>query len=444
MKMPKRPPSEAEIWKELRSGPARLAEIFSSLAADPEQDRYLHWEKLLYYSPPPDLSHREWWLALKISRRAQSRTTPMLDKSGRPFRYCETPLVLERLHDIDLGAGGLIGMPREVSNPETKDRYLVASLLEEAITSSQLEGAATTREDAKDMIRSGRTPRDRSERMILNNYLTMGRLGNLRKERLTEDLIFEIHKAVTDQTLEDPSAAGRLCKLEEHRYVGDDLGRVFHDPPPAEGLGQRLAALCDFANGKTPGGFVHPVIRSIILHFWLAYDHPFVDGNGRTARALVYWSMLRRGYWLFEFISISRIILKGPAKYGRAFLYTETDENDLTYFLIYHLDIIGRAIKDLHEYIKRKTRQLRALEACLRGAPILNHRQRALLSHALRHPQHRYTIQSHRVSHNVVHQTARTDLLDLAKRGLLEGRKIGRQWHFTVAPDLEERLAALG
>ena len=60
------------------------------------------------------------------------------------------------------------------------------------------------------------------------------------------------------------------------------------------------------------GGFIHPMIRSIILHFWLAYDHPFVDGNGRTARALFYWSMLRHGYWLFEFISISQIILKGP------------------------------------------------------------------------------------------------------------------------------------
>jgi Fic family protein len=68
--------------------------------------------------------------------------------------------------------------------------------------------------------------------------------------------------------------------------------------------------------------------------------------------------MLRYGFWLCEFISISRIILRGPAKYGRAFLYTETDQNDLTYFIIYHLDIIRRAVDELHEYIKRKTGQL--------------------------------------------------------------------------------------
>ena len=204
-----------------------------------------------------------------------------------------------------------------------------------------------------------------------------------------------------------------------------------------------MAAMCDFANNKTPEGFVHPAIRSIILHFWLAYDHPFLDGNGRTARALFYWSMLNHGFWLCEFISISQIILKSPARYGRAYLYTETDENDLTYFIIYKLEIIRRAIGQLHDFIKRKTRQLQTIEADLRGLAFLNHRQRSLMSHALRHPHERYTIRSHRLSHNVVPQTARTDLLDLAKRGLLEGRKVGREWHFTPVADLEKKLTEL-
>jgi Fic family protein len=63
---------------------------------------------------------------------------------------------------------------------------------------------------------------------------------------------------------------------------------VFHTPPPAAELPARLEAMCDFANSKTPDTFIHPVVRGIFLHFWLAYDHPFVDGNGRTARALFY------------------------------------------------------------------------------------------------------------------------------------------------------------
>jgi Fic family protein len=279
--------------------------------------------------------------------------------------------------------------------------------------------------------------------MILNNYRTMQQIGKLKQESLTKDLVLEFHRLVTNETLDDPGAAGRFRRTNETIDVGNDFGQVFHVPPPAEHLEERMAEMCDFANAKTPSGFVHPVVRSIILHFWLAYDHPFVDGNGRTARALFYWSMLHYGFWLCEYVSISEIIRKGPSKYGRAFLYTESDDNDLTHFLVYHLDVLHRAIKQLHEFVGRKTKQLQDLERRLRGVAVLNHRQRAIVSHALRHPNHRYTIEMHRTGHRVVYQTARTDLLDLAERGLMTKEKIGREWYFTPVVDLEQELAEM-
>jgi len=279
--------------------------------------------------------------------------------------------------------------------------------------------------------------------MILNNYVTMSRLGELKDQPLTKDLVFEIHRLITEETLDDPSGAGRFRRDNEKVVVNDMYGEVYHDPPPAAQLGDRMKAMCDFANEKTPSGFVHPVLRSIILHFWLAYDHPFVDGNGRAARALFYWSMLRHNYWLCEFISISPIILKAPGRYQLAFLYTETDENDLTYFVLYHLDVIQKAIHQLHDYIKRKSEQVRKLDSELRGVVMLNHRQRALISHALRHPNHVYSIESHRRSHNVVYETARTDLIDLVKQGLLTASKVGRTWCFTPEGELETRLSHL-
>lgn len=96
---------------------------------------------------------------------------------------------------------------------------------------------------------------------------------------------------------------------------------------------------------------MHPVIIAIVLHSWLAYDHPFVDGNGRTARAPFYWSMLSQGFWLVEFLSISSILRKAPATSSRSFLHAETDENDLTYFILYHLKVIRRAIDELRAYM---------------------------------------------------------------------------------------------
>lgn len=60
------------------------------------------------------------------------------------------------------------------------------------------------------------------------------------------------------------------------------------------------------------------MLRAILLHFWLAYDHPFEDGNGRTARSLFYWYMRTQGYWLVEYLLISNILRKAPAQYTRA------------------------------------------------------------------------------------------------------------------------------
>ena len=141
-------------------------------------------------------------------------------------------------------------------------------------------------------------------------------------------------------------------------------GGVLHQPPPAEHLPARLQALCDFANGDSDDEdtFIHPVVRAILLHFWLAYDHPFEDGNGRTARVLFSWFMRTKGYWLVEYLSISKILREAPGQYNRAFLLTETDEGDTTYFLIHQLGVIERAIDELHKYLRRKVAEVRDVE----------------------------------------------------------------------------------
>ena len=411
--------------------------------------KYLHWDDLLHRKPPGNLTREEWWGGLKFRRDSAAKTVPLEAKSkGGNFQFVEVDPILEKLHYITLQGGGHVAMPEQITNPETKDQYYVSSLIEEAITSSQLEGAATTRQVASEMIRSGRKPRDNSERMILNNYITMKSIGELKDQPLTKKLVFKIHRLITEQTLNDPSAAGRFRKESDGKiYVVDvDHGEISHFPPPTDELDARMDAMCKFANDSSSNPFVHPVLRSIILHFWLAYDHPFVDGNGRTARALFYWSMLHHDYWLFEFVSISRIILKGQVPYSKAFLYTETDDNDLTYFILYHLDVIHRAIEELYAHLRNQTKKLQEVEKTLRGAAGLglNHRQKTLIVHALRHPHYRYTFASHRTTYNVARQTARTDILRLVERGYLESAgKEGRRHYYTPASDLAKRLTKL-
>ncbi len=438
-RLPRRPPPLEELLA--RAGALREAmPVLKHLAAANQGDRYLHWDELRHRTPPQGLSHEQWWLAEKLARRGTGAPLQLLSRDGQPFWFCQPPLLLKGLHEIEIQAGASVMAPKAVTTASSRDRYRLSSLMEEAITSSQMEGAATTRDVAKDMIRSQRAPRDRSEQMILNNYRTMQRIRELKDHPLTPQRVLDLHRLVSEKTLDDPADAGRLRPAEKEVVVDDAYGTVFHVPPPADQLQERLELLCSFANGETPAVFIHPIVRAITLHFWLAYDHPFCDGNGRTARALFYWAMLHQGYRLFEFISISSVINKARGQYERSFLLSESDDNDLTYFLLAQAKVIQQAITNLHAYLKRKAGEVEALERRLEGVDGLNQRQLALLRHALRHAGFRYTVLSHQNCHGVSNQTARSDLQKLAGRSLLIPGKDGKREIFRVPPDLAARL----
>ncbi len=444
MQLPLSPPPLSSLLSKL--GAKELGQVLGLHLSPLVTNRYLHWDELRHRTPPDGLAHETWWAGLKITRQGLLKPLPFVDKHQRPVLFGMPDPVTRALHAIDRAAGGVLAMDTPIVSGADRDRYLVNSLIEEAITSSQLEGAATTRVEAKAMLRSGRQPRDRSEQMILNNFHVMERVRELRAEALSPGMVLELHHIVTEGTLDDPSAAGRLRRADENiQVVNAEHSLVLHDPPAATSLPERLERLCAFANATTADSepFVHPVLRAILLHYMLGYDHPFVDGNGRTARALFYWSMARAGYWLMEYVSISRLLRRAPAHYGRAYLHSETDQNDTTYFLIHQLSVIERAIEALHEYLARKTAQQRSAERLLRHAPALagiNHRQVALLSHALEHAGHSYTVQSHGRSHRIATQTARTDLLRIAQLGLLEQHKRGRTFVFLAPADLRGRI----
>jgi Fic family protein len=410
--------------------------------------KYLHWDELRRRSAPDGLTHAEWWAAVTLARAASFQKLPLLDKQGTPFVFATPSLVAIDLHHIDRDAAGQIRAAGDAPLQEDSQRYLISSLIEEAITSSQLEGASTTRKVAAAMLRSGRKPRDLSEKMIFNNYRAMEHLRSLRQVKLTPEHVLELHRMLTEDTLDDPEDAGRY-RLDDGVHVVDVRDNTaLHAPPTHTELPARIQRLCDFANTDEASlPFVHPVLRAILLHFMVGYDHPFADGNGRTARALFYWSMAKSGYWLMEYTSISHILRKAPTQYMRAYLHTETDKNDTTYFLLHQLQTIRQAIVALHEYVARKAREQKETERLLASSPALrgrfNHRQTALLNHALRNTGEAYRVDAHQRSNGVVYQTARHDLLQLEAMGLLEKSKQGNAFVFYAPADLRKRLDSL-
>ena len=250
MRIPASPPDFEQLFANITEQ-KRLDAVLRLADRIHTECDYLHWDDLRRHPVRMGFTHNEWWAALKFKRKAAYRQLPLLDKQGQPFNYFIPDSEQKLIHEIDFGAGAYIGMPAPIANPQTRDRYIVSSLIQEAITSSQLEGAVATRKEAKEMIRSGRKPRDKSEQMILNNYLTMQEIIRIKDQPMTINLLLEIHRRVTDRTLNHASAAGRFRRLDEPVKVMDGEGQIYHEPPSAEELQDRAKRLCDFANGTT-------------------------------------------------------------------------------------------------------------------------------------------------------------------------------------------------
>ena len=407
-------------------------------------DRYLSWQELRYRKAPEGLSKEQWWLGVKLHRTQARQSIPLRNARGKFFNFASTQYIQQCLHKIDRASGTMLLTDEStVFSVTERDKYLLTSLAEEAIMSSMLEGAVVTRSEARELIRSNRLPKDEHEQMVMNNYRTMRMILQHKDEPLTPAFILSLHRSMVEGTLRNPEKSGSLRQEEDKVCIEDTRsGDIIHMPPTAESLTERLEELCRFANGEDGGEYyIHPIIRAIILHFQLAYDHPFVDGNGRTARSLFYWGMLHAGYWLFEYISISREIYAHSRSYYEAFMNTEEDDNDLNYFLTDQLTTINNSITNLMEYLERRSSEQAELNSRLKNRPEFNHRQKALLTRMLKNPDMRTSVTAHCREFNTVRQTARTDLAALVNAGMLLVHKQGNEFIYTPAAELKQLIS---
>lgn len=399
------------------------------------QDQYLHWDRLRFKAAAKGLNAQLAWNLVALERRLKLRPLSLKSIEHQPLCYWLTDAVQRELMLIDQQLAGRIGQStHDAIQRGQRESYIVNSFMEEAIASSMLEGAATTRREAKDMLRQGRRPRDTGEQMVANNYQAIQFIREHLHTPLSDDFVLEIQTILAQDTME-ADLIGRFRAASDDVAVVDDRdGEVMHRPPPADQLRSRLQSLYRFANSTLHEGkdFVHPVVRAIAVHFQFAYEHPFCDGNGRTARALFYWSMLRSGYWLFEYLPISRLIYQAPVKYGKAFLYTETDNFDFGYFLTYHLRIIAKARRELENYLTEAQHNREQAERTFGRDDRLNARQRLLLQQLHQGQDRVMSIAQHKREQHIAYPTARKDLQQLEAFGYLRGTKVGKKFVYRL------------
>lgn len=402
-----------------------------------EDTSYPYFEEWKYKTKDWNFSLEELWTAVKMGRMGK-KTIYFSQIHGFTFSFNTPSIIQQYLHELDLNLGGSLQSDNLIPNQE-KDRYLVSSIMEEAIASSQIEGAVTTRKVAKEMLEKHQNPKNVSEKMILNNYNTMMWIVANKEKPMSLDFLLNVHRAITRDTLKDKNDEGRL-RTNDNVKVMDETNEIFYIPPEQKYLEELINAFIQFANDeKQDHIFIHPIIKAIILHFLIGYIHPFADGNGRTARAIFYWYLLKKGYWLIEYMSVSRIILRAKAQYARAYLYTEYDENDLTYFILYNLKAINSALDELKSYVNQKTQEKQQIISLLKHTNF-NDRQILIIQDLLKDKNEYFNVKQIESRFNISNQTARNDLSGLVDSGILITKLTGNKANYFAVADFEKKI----
>lgn len=405
---------------------------------------YLYWDHLKYKQPPAGLSSEEWWYFIQNFRLISAIQTPLLSQNGKYFGWIRLPYTDEFLHEIDMHAGWqTLPQTSTLTSPANRQMLVTRGIIEEAIASSQLEGAHTTRKVAKQMILDKRAPRNESERMIFNNYQAIMAIEEKYKnDDLSVELLFELHKILTDKTI-NPQAQGRFRRDDDQIIIQGQIGSheyTSHVPPSENFIKEQIIRLINYANDAGNSPFIHPIIKAIFLHFWIGYLHPFTDGNGRLARAIFYWYLLKKGYWTFMYLPISTVIKKAPLQYAMAYIYTEQDRFDLTYFYDFHMKKIMQALAEFKVYIQKKKKENIEIDLLIKRGTHINLRQKQLIYYLLSENNGSTTIASHRTINNISRQTAAKDLEHLEKAGFLSVQREGKQLRYFATDKLQTLL----
>ncbi len=388
-------------------------------------EKYLYWDKVKFQKLPEELeSYEELRYIIKDIRLLYD--TPIKDKFWKNFWITKPKFLEELLHKLDLSLWWTFLWMN--FNESERKVFLQNGIIEEAISTSQLEWALTSSKDARDMIKKWRKAITKDEKMILNSYKAMQFINNedFLKHKLSLEVLLELQSILTKDTLEDKEQEWRLRKDSDEIIIQNSTWtEIYHIPPNENILEEEIKSLISFANDED-NKFTHPFIKATILHFWIWYLHPFCDGNGRTARAIFYWYLLKKWYWGFSYIPISTIIKNSKTAYKDAYIYSEQDDNDLTYFLVYIVSKTKLAFIDFEEYVRKKRKKQKEFFNNLSHLA-LNERQNRLLSYFLENPKSYTNNSIHKNYYWIAINTAKDDLEYLVIKGFLTKQK---QWKY--------------
>ena len=384
---------------------------------------YMNKRDLLYRVSGED-DFVEIWEQLQFNRREKGVKLSLRDQEKKHLFFSLTEELKKKVVSVDdLSRNNFFDSLGE----NEKIDLIRAAQEDEAFYSSVIEGAHTTKKRTKELVEKGLEPKNKDERMVLNNYKAlMFILENLHRN-IDEEIIIKVYQIVTEGTLDEEDFGYR----KNQNYVRS-LDEVVYEPPRFEEVPNLMKSLVDFINDES-NEVLHPLIKALVLHFYFVYIHPFNDGNGRTARALTYMYLLKSGYHFFKFFSISSLLKEFRGNYYKAIKNVEDYDSDLTYFIEFYLDMMEKSIKKVSSDFKNQYLLKVVKEKILNRGLELNSRQEKSLEKIIKVNKKNVDIAFYMGLNKIVQETARKDLQELVDMEILEVTKLGKKNVYNLA-----------
>ncbi|MBX3040098.1 MAG: Fic family protein [Bdellovibrionaceae bacterium] len=392
------------------------------------------------YRTPEEIHHRlkdrmsakEWEEIQKtiVVNRKTNAIPLFLNSIDKKFWFFPSDSILKKADELEKSGTKLHQLI--VENSSFKDEFFMDSLIEEAITSALYEGANSTRAKAQELIESGDHPRSKDDWMLLNNYEAMKWIKQNRSADVTIDLVKKIHAIVSKNTLEGDDANFSGLFRNDTVYVRSSANEIKHEGIPYHLIDETLLEALELTT-KHPRYFPK-IIKGILLHYFIAYIHPFFDGNGRTARALFYFKVMKNGLSFVELLSVSAYLKNHGRQYEKSFEKVVGNEHDLTYFIDFNLDALLEAIKE----VERKVEYLLSIKK-LKGLFAISDNQIGLLQRLALNRFRKISIEDYAGQIGKSREIARQELKQLGEWGLVIEEKTGKKFVYQVDREALDR-----
>ena len=254
------------------------------------------------------------------------RTIPLRDFCGHPLVY------LDNITQVRLSAAKIFLSPQSGTQ-----LYGIQAMENEILATFNIEQIDTSRESVRKIL-SGYAPSNENENRILGMKKGLEFIADP-SHQITKETIFQLYQMTIGDFLpeDDRLLPGQYYRHDAVYIVGT---QVEHMGLPWQKLDEYMNDLIRFIQQDSDW---NDLLKAALIHFYLAYLHPYFDGNGRMARLMHLWYLVQQGYSSALFVPLSQYIEKSRGKYYQAYTLAEQNAHisgvlDVTPFFVYFID----------------------------------------------------------------------------------------------------------